>query len=758
MVENDDARVAYTGAGTTGPFTVPFMFLADGDLTVYKVLIADGTQTLLVLTTDYTLTGAEDEEGGELTLVVALSSSYQLVIINDPDITQLVDYPPFDNFPAEVHERALDRLTIICQRLSDMLGRAFRLADGDISGASGILPAPVDGGYWRWNSDSTAVEFVSAVVDAGSFIEGGAGAIERTVTARLCERISAIGYSTLQEAVTYAASSGKALVFPSGTYSLPTAITAMFAAHQHWIAMGQVNIVWTGAADAQMFNLTTAGFNFRMEGPFVIDGDDTARECMRIVDVAVGTGNITMSGPRFENAYNAAHANGAAGLIILGGFGQINLDDVVVRDVSRAAGVGIPGTSGSLGIGVIESGAFHCPRVELNRCQVIGVTSEEADGDPNNVDCDGFFHAGPSGASFGNEQPSTVTIVRGGRFEDNRGRHIKTQSGWCDVSGVDFIRDTYKSIADGTDVDVQYGMGDIHDNCFFYNNIAAVTPFGASFAAVTGSVSVDTAVAGALTVRDNTVINNHPLATSDMPYFVSLAVGAAAVFRSVTVKNNKIMGSGRVTSLLRAAGAGGFAGAQVVVSDNYLARLSSHLINFAMDVSAARVFTGGNVSTEGTLRSLVHTDVAGGLPIMGGPGNNVGFTKGYVGALSGLTEGFEVSRLQAHGDPNLRDTMLEVFECLPCANGATVTFSIRGYVPGRAFYTLVSTGGRVQNAEFAHDGTALSWNPAGANGITVGDGADPAVAGDINVWMDTTAIKARNDTGGDVVLALKSIG
>ena len=130
-VESTTSRVSHNGAGTTGPFTIPFFFLADADIRAIKVTIADGTEEELTLNTDFTLTGAGEAAGGELTLTASISSSYKLVIFRDPEVLQEADYSPNDRFPAETHEQVADRLTMIAQRFSDLLGRAVVQPDGD---------------------------------------------------------------------------------------------------------------------------------------------------------------------------------------------------------------------------------------------------------------------------------------------------------------------------------------------------------------------------------------------------------------------------------------------------------------------------------------------------------------------------------------------------------------------------------------------------------------------------------------------------
>lgn len=145
-ISSETIRVAHVGAGVTGPFAIPYRFLEDEDLLVIKTVIATGVQTVLVLTTDYTLTGAGDAAGGELNLTGghgALAATHRITIINDPDGLQDIDYTPYDAFPAETHERGLDKLSIRGLRLRDLINRSLRQPDGDADNIS-TLPSKVD--------------------------------------------------------------------------------------------------------------------------------------------------------------------------------------------------------------------------------------------------------------------------------------------------------------------------------------------------------------------------------------------------------------------------------------------------------------------------------------------------------------------------------------------------------------------------------------------------------------------------------------
>lgn len=132
-VASQTSRVSYSGDGSTTAFAVPFYFLAAGDLKVYK------GGALQTLTTNYTVSGAGNEAGGTVTFVSAPTSSQSVVILRDTALTQGVDYAPNDPFPAASHEQALDRLTMISQRLNDKLGQALLIPDDEQ--LTGTVPA-----------------------------------------------------------------------------------------------------------------------------------------------------------------------------------------------------------------------------------------------------------------------------------------------------------------------------------------------------------------------------------------------------------------------------------------------------------------------------------------------------------------------------------------------------------------------------------------------------------------------------------------
>ena len=107
-ISTTDSRISYNGNGVTTEFSFPYRFLANGDLVVLSVSSA-GVETVKAIVTDYTVTGAGDDAGGTVTMVVAPAVGTRLIVYRDTDIVQETDYISGDPFPAETHERALDR-------------------------------------------------------------------------------------------------------------------------------------------------------------------------------------------------------------------------------------------------------------------------------------------------------------------------------------------------------------------------------------------------------------------------------------------------------------------------------------------------------------------------------------------------------------------------------------------------------------------------------------------------------------------------
>ena len=133
-VSSTTSKVSFSGNGSTTAFAVSFYFLANSDLKV-TLRKADGTEVVKTLTTDYTVTGAGNTAGGTVTMGTAPASGETLVITRNVSLTQPIDYQPNDPFPANTHEQALDRLTMITQQINETLARAIKVSTTNTIGS-----------------------------------------------------------------------------------------------------------------------------------------------------------------------------------------------------------------------------------------------------------------------------------------------------------------------------------------------------------------------------------------------------------------------------------------------------------------------------------------------------------------------------------------------------------------------------------------------------------------------------------------------
>ena len=197
-------RASYSGNGTNDTFAYAFKIFADGDLTVI-IRAADGTETTKTLTTHYTVTGAGTDSGGNVVFTSGNipTSTETVVILRQLDLTQGTDYVANDPFPAESHEDALDRLTMIAQQHDEAIGRALKVSQTNVIATS---------------------EFTTSASDRANKLLSFDGSGDLTVTAGKVDTvtISASGLSagaTPTATATYTAASGAlalALGIPAG--------------------------------------------------------------------------------------------------------------------------------------------------------------------------------------------------------------------------------------------------------------------------------------------------------------------------------------------------------------------------------------------------------------------------------------------------------------------------------------------------------------------------------------------------------------
>lgn len=144
----------YTGNGATTVYPYTFKIYNASELVVTKLV--SGVESTLILNTDYTVSGAGEDAGGNVTLTVALANTIPMVILRVVPVLQSTDIKNQASFFPEVHEDVFDKLVMIAQQHDEELGRGVSLAVSSV-GVSAGLPAAEAYKVLGWNSTGTAL-------------------------------------------------------------------------------------------------------------------------------------------------------------------------------------------------------------------------------------------------------------------------------------------------------------------------------------------------------------------------------------------------------------------------------------------------------------------------------------------------------------------------------------------------------------------------------------------------------------------------
>jgi hypothetical protein len=175
---NQTKKNTYTGDGVTASFAFSFPILEEDDLLV-QIKDTNGTVTNKTITTEYTVNGTGNRTGftdyttGNVVFTagnIPLSTDTIIIKRNIP-FTQETDYTENGRFPAESHERALDKLTFLQLQQQESIDQSPKF-DSDIS-FSGNLPDPSADKYIKFDAAGTGFEAVtlSSTSGLGNIVE-----------------------------------------------------------------------------------------------------------------------------------------------------------------------------------------------------------------------------------------------------------------------------------------------------------------------------------------------------------------------------------------------------------------------------------------------------------------------------------------------------------------------------------------------------------------------------------------------------------
>lgn len=157
-ISNVYRRVQYTGSAGTGPYSFSFEILSNTDISVYK------NQTLLTLTTDYTVT-INANGTGSVTLVSAATAADDVTIYGSRAIERTSDFVTGGDLFANTLNDELDSLVIFTQQNKEEISRAVMAPVTDPTTIDLTLPGKDDrAGYVLSFNDTTGNPEVTTTV------------------------------------------------------------------------------------------------------------------------------------------------------------------------------------------------------------------------------------------------------------------------------------------------------------------------------------------------------------------------------------------------------------------------------------------------------------------------------------------------------------------------------------------------------------------------------------------------------------------
>jgi len=171
-VSNENNKTYTTGNDVTTAFPFNNVLFLAADITVIlrDDSVTPATDTLQVITTNYTVAIAGDFSSATVNMVVAPASTETLVIFRKQPDTQTTPYPEGGEFPAASHEDALDRGALQSQTQEELILRSIKLPatvqtgggaafDGEMNKPSDVLTMIF------WNPVTLAFQMVNGITD-----------------------------------------------------------------------------------------------------------------------------------------------------------------------------------------------------------------------------------------------------------------------------------------------------------------------------------------------------------------------------------------------------------------------------------------------------------------------------------------------------------------------------------------------------------------------------------------------------------------
>ena len=203
------ARNEYTATAGQTIFTYKFKIYSVTDLNVYSTPAGQECDDTLDITTDYSVSGVGNEDGGEITFNVGRTVGDLITISSAIYSSRTTDYQTNGDFIPDTVNDDNDRVVSLVKQVQNSVERTLLLSECVQNPSPLSLAAPDPGLFLKWNAAGDGVESsqVTAVLvpdvtqPGGAFLVGyqntNTGGIIRTVGDKLAEAITAEDFGVL---------------------------------------------------------------------------------------------------------------------------------------------------------------------------------------------------------------------------------------------------------------------------------------------------------------------------------------------------------------------------------------------------------------------------------------------------------------------------------------------------------------------------------------------------------------------------------
>ena len=215
-IANETNRNQHTATAGQTTFSYSFKIEADDEIVVYQTPAAndpDDANDILVLTTNYSVTGVGDA-GGNIVLVSGATVDDVITLARNVTINQADEYVTGQDHAEEL-EASLDRITMRLQQIDEQVNRALKTELTD--GSTYTLPKPEAGLLLGWNATEDGLQNVSGSEPIDASVVAAA---ESAAAALVSENNAATSETNAATSETNAASSASAALTNAGLASI----------------------------------------------------------------------------------------------------------------------------------------------------------------------------------------------------------------------------------------------------------------------------------------------------------------------------------------------------------------------------------------------------------------------------------------------------------------------------------------------------------------------------------------------------------